>query len=56
MGIGKTVNEIGFSMIHFVGVKSKLHGRSVEKSIGIWACHPNFFFEVFDMYNNKNMG
>jgi len=43
MGIGKTVNEIRFSKIHFVGVKPKLRGWSVEKCIGIWAWNPNFF-------------
>jgi len=37
MGIGKTVKEIRFSKIHFMGVKPKLCGGSVEKCIGIWA-------------------
>jgi len=37
MGMGKTVKEIRFSKLHFVGVKPKLRGRSVEKCTGIWA-------------------
>ena len=56
MGIGKTVNEIRFSKIHFVRIKPKLRGGVCRKMYRDLGLTPNFFYKYLICTTIKNMG